>query len=120
MKKKAQKIVDSEIIPFKDFQRLDIRIGTIIASERVAKTKNLLKLRVDLGEDLGERQLVAGLASFREPEVLVGLKVTVIVNLEPATIRGIRSEGMILAAVEGEELGLLVPDQDVPNGSKVS
>jgi methionine--tRNA ligase beta chain len=120
VKKKAQKMVDSEIIPLKDFQRLDIRIGTIIDSERVAKTKNLLKLRVDLGEDLGERQLVAGLASFRESEVLVGLKVTVIVNLEPATIRGIRSEGMILAAVEGEELGLLVPDQDVPNGSKVS
>ena len=120
VKKKVQKMVDGEIIPFKDFQRLDIRIGTIIASERVAKTKNLLKLRVDLGEDFGERQLVAGLASFRESEVLIGLKVTVIVNLEPATIRGIRSEGMILAAVEGEELGLLVPDQDVPNGSKVS
>ena len=120
VKKKELKMVDSETIPFKEFQRLDIRIGTIIASERVPKTDNLLKLRVDLGEDLGERQLVAGLASFRESKVFIGQKVTVVVNLEPATIRGIRSEGMILAAVEGEELGLLIPDQDVPNGSKVS
>jgi methionyl-tRNA synthetase len=120
VKKKAKKMVDNETIPFKEFQRLDIRIGTIISSERVPKTKNLLKLRVDLGEDLGERQLVAGLASFRESEVLINQKVTVIVNLEPATIRGIRSEGMILAAVDGEELGLLIPDQDLPNGSKVS
>jgi len=120
VRKKAQKMVDSNTIPFKEFQRLDIRIGTIIASERVPKTKNLLKLRVDLGEVLGERQLVAGLASFREAEDLINQKVTVIVNLEPATIRGIRSEGMILAAVEGKELGLLIPDQDLPNGSKVS
>jgi len=104
-KKKEKKMVESETIPFKEFQRL---------------TKNLLKLRVDLGEDIGERQLVAGLASFREPKALIGQKVSVIVNLEPATIRGIRSEGMILAAVEGNELGLLIPDQDVPNGSKVS
>jgi len=120
VEKKAQKMVDSEKIPLKDFQRLDIRIGTIIASESVPKTKNLLKLRVDIGEVLGERQLVAGLASFRESKALIGQKVSVIVNLEPATIRGIRSEGMILAAVEGKELGLLIPDQDVPNGSKVS
>jgi len=86
-KKKAKKMVESETIPFKEFQRLDIRIGTIIASEKVLKTKNLLKLRVDLGEDIGERQLVAGLASFREPKALIGQKVSVIVNLEPATIR---------------------------------
>ncbi len=120
VKTKAQKMVNSETIPFKEFERLDIRIGTIIASERVPKTKNLLKLRVDLGEDLGERQLVAGLASFRESEVLIGQKVTVIVNLEPATIRGIRSEGMILAAEHDDVFSLLIPHNELPAGTTVN
>ena len=115
-----KKLPEREIIPFKDFQRLDIRIGTIIKAENVPKAKNLLKLRVDLGEDLGERQLVAGLASFRNAKDLINQRITVIVNLEPATIRGVKSEGMLLAAVDGKELGLIVPDTDVPNGTKVS
>ncbi len=118
--KKVKKVPDRDIIPFKDFERLDIRIGTITKAEKIPKAKNLLKLRVDLGEDLGERQLVAGLASFRDPKELIDQRITVIVNLEPATIRGVRSEGMLLAAVEGKDLGLLIPDKDIPNGTKVS
>ena len=109
-----------EKIPFKDWQKLDIRIGTIISAEKIPKAKNLLKLRVDLGQNIGTRQLVAGLASFREPEDLINQRITVIVNLEPAKIRGVLSEGMLLAAVEGEELGLLIPDKEVSNGTKVS
>ena len=119
-RKKGKKMDKTENIPFKDFQKLDIRIGTITTAENVPKAKNLLKLQVDLGEEIGMRQLVAGLASFRSPDKLVGQRVTVIVNLEPATIRGVRSEGMLLAAVEGKELGLLIPDKEVPNGTKVS
>ena len=118
--KKVKKVADIEQIPFKDFQKLDIRIGTIISAEKVPKAKNLLELRVDLGEDIGTRRLVAGLASFRNVDDLINQRVTVIVNLEPAKIRGILSEGMLLAAVEGNELGLLIPDKDVPNGTKVS
>jgi methionyl-tRNA synthetase len=117
---KGKKMTESNQIPFKDFQKLDIRIGTIVKAEKVPKAKNLLKLRVDLGEEIGERQLVAGLASFRKVEELPGQRITVIVNLEPATIRGVRSEGMLLAAVEGKDLGLLIPDINVPNGTKVS
>ncbi|MHA1941216.1 MAG: methionine--tRNA ligase [Candidatus Hodarchaeales archaeon] len=119
-KKKGIKMSKHEKIPFKDFQRLDIRIGTITTAENIPKAKNLLKLQVDLGDEIGIRQLVAGLASFRSPEKLVNQRVTVIVNLEPATIRGVRSDGMLLAAVEGEELSLLIPDLEVSNGTKVS
>ncbi len=114
------KVSDKKQIPFKDFQKLDIRIGTILTAEKIKKTKNLLKLKVDLGPEIGQRQLVAGLASHRKVEDLVGQRLTVIVNLEPATIRGVRSEGMLLAAVEGEQLGLIVPDQNVPNGTRIS
>ncbi len=107
-------------IPFEDFQKLDIRIGTIISAEKIPKTKNLLKLKVNLGSEIGQRQLVAGLATFREVEELIGQRLTVIVNLEPATIRGVRSEGMLLAAVDGEDLSLLIPDQEVSDGTRVT
>lgn len=111
---------NQSLIPFNDFQKLDIRIGTIVTAEKIPKTENLLKLQVDLGSEIGQRQLVAGLAAFREVNDLIGQRLTVIVNLEPATIRGVRSEGMLLAAVEGKKLGLLVPDQDVPDGTRIS
>ena len=108
------------IIPFGDFQKLDIRIGTVITAENIPKTDKLLKLKVDFGSEIGQRQLVAGLAAHRSVEELIGQRLTVIVNLEPVTIRGVLSEGMLLAAVEGEKLGLLIPDLDVPNGTRIS
>ncbi len=107
-------------IPFEDFQKLDIRIGTIIAAEKIPKTEKLLKLQVDLGSEIGQRQLVAGIAIHRNVKELIGQRLTVIVNLEPVIIRGVHSEGMLLAAVEGEKLSLLIPDQDVSNGTQVS
>ncbi|MFX0051471.1 MAG: methionine--tRNA ligase subunit beta, partial [Candidatus Hermodarchaeota archaeon] len=113
-------IDDQKFISLKEFQKLDIRIGTIISVEQIPKAKRLLKLNVDLGSEIGERQLVAGLAQYRKIEDLIGKRITVIVNLEPVTIRGVKSEGMLLAATEGEKLGLLVPDQEVVNGSRVS
>ncbi|MFX0150503.1 MAG: methionine--tRNA ligase [Candidatus Hodarchaeota archaeon] len=113
-------IDDQKFISLKEFQKLDIRIGTIISVEQIPKAKRLLKLKVDLGSEIGERQLVAGLAQYRKIEDLIGKRITVIVNLEPVTIRGVKSEGMLLAATEGEKLGLLVPDQEVVNGSRVS
>jgi len=111
---------ESKIIPFENFQKLDIRIGTIVSAENIPKANKLLKLRVDLGSEIGERQLVAGIAPYRKVDDLIGQKITVIVNLEPATIRGVRSEGMLLAAVEGEKLGLIISDIQVPNGTRVS
>lgn len=119
--KEVKPIIDeNSLITFEEFQKLDIRIGTIVSAEEIPKTQRLLKLKVDLGPKIGKRQLVAGLAEFRKLEELPGQKITVIVNLEPTTIKGVQSEGMLLAATAGNQLGLLTPDENVPNGAKVS
>ncbi len=105
------------MINFDDFQKLDIRIGTILEAEPVPETDKLLKLTIDLGDE--KRTLVAGIAETYKPENLKGKQIPVLVNLEPKTIKGIESQGMILAVeVEGKAV-LLYPDKVVPNGSKV-
>lgn len=83
-------------IRFEDFAQLDIRIGTILTAEKVAKTKKLLKLTIDTGID--QRTVVSGIAEFFDPADLPGLQVSILVNLEPREIKGILSQGMILMA----------------------
>ena len=103
------------MITFDDFKKLDIRVGKIVAAEKVAGTDKLLKLEIDLGVE--KRQLVAGIAESYLPGQLIGREVPVLVNLEPRSIRGIESQGMILAAgVDGKPV-LLHPDNEVPPGS---
>jgi methionyl-tRNA synthetase len=105
-------------ISFEEFGRLDLRVAEVVAAEAVPKAKKLLKLTVDLGG--GERrQVVAGIAEAYQPAELVGRKVIFVANLKPATIRGVESQGMILAAGEAEILGLSALDRDVPAGTKV-
>lgn len=105
-------------IPFSDFSRLDLRVGIVTAAKPIADTDNLLQLTVDLGE-VGKRQLVGGLARTHKSSKLVGKQVVVVVNLEVREIRGINSQGMLLAAeVEGAPV-LLVPEKDVPSGTKI-
>jgi methionyl-tRNA synthetase len=119
---KDVKTIDQKIplVTLEEFQKLDIRIGTIVNVEKIPKTQQLLKIKVDLGSEIGERQLVAGLAEFKKFDDLKGQKITVIINLKPIKIKGVQSEGMLLAATAGNQLGLLIPDVDVPNGAKVS
>ena len=106
-----------ENINFEEFQKIDLRVGKIIEAEKIEGTDKLLKLKVDLGEE--ERQLVAGIAKFYQPEDLVGKEIVVVANLEPKTLRGVESQGMLLAAdVEGRPV-LLKPDQEVPPGTKI-
>ena len=103
------------MITFDDFKKLDIRVGKIVAAEKVMGTDKLLKLEIDLGVE--KRQLVAGIAESYLPEQLIGREVPVLVNLEPRSIRGIESQGMVLAAsVDGKPV-LLHPDSEVPPGS---
>ncbi|MBS7655925.1 methionine--tRNA ligase subunit beta [Candidatus Bathyarchaeota archaeon] len=102
-----------------DFQKLDLRVGTITLVERVEGTKKLYKILVDLGE-LGVKQTISGLVGYYSPEELKGKKVVFLANLKPAKIAGIISEGMVLAAVAGNAVSLLSIDKDVPNGSKIS
>lgn len=104
-------------IPLAMFQTLDLRIGEVVEAEKVAKSDKLLKLQVKIGSET--RQVVSGIAKAYTPEQIKGKKVPLILNLEPAKIRGIMSEGMILCAdIDGKPV-LLLPDQDVPSGSPV-
>ena len=103
-------------ISYDDFAKLDIRIGTVTAAELVPDTDKLITCTVDFGE-LGVRTIVSGIALFRSPESLVGKQLPYIVNLAPRVLRGVESQGMLLAASFGEkELALLTPDVETPPG----
>jgi methionyl-tRNA synthetase len=104
-------------ITIDEFKRLDLRVAEVVAAEAVPKSKKLLKLTVRLGEET--RTLVAGIAEHYRPEALVGRKVVVVANLEPATLMGVTSNGMVLAGSAGEALALLALDRDLPSGAKV-
>lgn len=108
-----------DTITYDDFAKLDIRVGTVLAAERVPGTDKLIKCTIDFGE-LGERTIVSGIALFRNPEDLVGKQLPYIVNLAPRMLKGIESQGMLLAASPGGEgLALLLPDAPVPNGTRL-
>ena len=105
-------------ITFDDFVKMDIRTGTILTAEKVAKTKKLLKLTIDTGID--ERTIVSGIAEHYEPEHIIGRQVSILVNLEPREIKGILSQGMILMAEDAEGRLCFVPPADaMPNGSVI-
>jgi methionyl-tRNA synthetase len=105
-------------IEFDDFSKMDIRVGTIIEAEKVAKTKKLLKLLIDTGID--KRTVVSGIAEYYEPENLVGKQVSILVNLAPKTLKGIESQGMILCAENADgSLSIVQPDVKVKNGAEI-
>ena len=107
-----------ENIQYEDFMKMDIRVGTIIAAEKVAKTKKLMKLTVDTGID--ERTIVSGIAEHYPPEEVIGRQVSVLVNLEPKPLKGIVSQGMILMAENADgTLSFVSPDKEVKPGSEV-
>lgn len=107
-----------ETVSYDEFSKMDIRIAKVLEAERVPKTQKLLKLKIDTGIDT--RTIVSGIAEFFTPEQMVGKQVVVLANLEPRTIRGIESHGMILMAedVDGK-LQLVIPAASVSNGSTV-
>jgi methionyl-tRNA synthetase len=105
-------------IKIDDFARIELRVGKVLSAAAVPKAKKLLHLSVDLGEP-APRSIVAGIAEAYAPDQLVGKQVLVVANLEPATIRGVTSQGMILAAGDAQILGLSALDQDVPAGTRV-
>jgi methionyl-tRNA synthetase len=113
--------IKPEII-YDDFAKLDLRVGTIVASEAHPNADRLVKLQVDMGDHT--RQVCAGIRAYYDPATLVGRQVIVVANLAPRTIRGEPSNGMILAASSGEselrDVVLLAPIKTVNNGSTVS
>ena len=109
-----------DTIQFDDFTKLDMRVGTILEAEKMAKTKKLLILKVDTGIDV--RTIVSGISESFSPEEIIGKKVTILVNLAPRALRGVESEGMILMTETPEgKLVFLNPDEDgLINGAKIS
>ncbi len=109
----------SEIISFEEFSRLDLRVGFVKEAERVKGSKKLLRLIVDLGS-LGERQLVAGLGAWYEPEDLKGKYIIVVANLKPKRIFGLVSQGMLLAAEDESGVPvLLTVEKPVKPGARI-
>ncbi len=121
-------------IHYDDFAKLELRVANVEAAERVQGSEKLLKLQLDLGE-FGKRQIVAGIGRAYAPEQLVGTQIVIVFNLEPRTLMGIESQGMLLAAVPGEGsrggtstgiasgqdgASLLRPERPVPPGSKIN
>lgn len=105
------------MITFDEFKKLRIQIGLIVGAERVEGTDKLLRLQVDFGDE--KRQIVSGIAQFYTPEKLIGKQFPFVVNLEPRVIRGVESQGMILAISSGEKVVLMKPQKKVPPGSNV-
>jgi methionyl-tRNA synthetase len=105
-------------INFDQFTAMDVRIGTVLSAEKVAKTKKLLKLTIDTGID--QRTVVSGIAEHFDPQNIIGKQVSILVNLEPREIKGILSQGMILMAEDSEgKLSFVVPHENLANGSVV-
>ncbi|HEX8327347.1 MAG TPA: methionine--tRNA ligase [Hymenobacter sp.] len=122
--KKENQLASTPVTPaksdvsFDEFGQMDLRIGTIIAAEKVAKTKKLLKLTIDVG--LEQRTIVSGIAEHFIPEALIGQQVQVLLNLAPREIKGIQSQGMLLMAENADgSLALMQPSKPVRNGSGV-
>ena len=105
------------MITIDQFRALDLRVGTIRAAEAHPNADRLLVLRVDLGAE--SRQVVAGIRAHYDPAALVGRQVIVVANLEPAKLRGVDSQGMVLAASDGDRVVLLRPDDPVTPGATV-
>ena len=117
----TNKVVEpqKETTSFDEFQKMDIRVGTIIEAEKIKKAKKLLKLKVDTGID--QRTVVSGIAQFFEPEKLIGQQVSILVNLSPRKMLGIESEGMILMAENNKgELQFVAPQGGIDNGSVIA
>jgi len=106
------------MVTFKQFKSMDIRIAKITAVEEHANADKLYVVTVEIGTE--SRKVVAGIKGHYTKEELVDKQVVVITNLEPATIRGVESQGMILATKDGEKLAVLVPEKPVAIGSPVS
>jgi len=105
-------------ISIDEFSKIEVSIGTVKSAERVPETDKLLRLTVDFGEESGPRQIISGIARYvSEPESLIGRQLAFVTNLEPRTIKGIESDGMLFAVGSDESFAFLTPDRDVPPGT---
>lgn len=109
-----------ELVDIDYVMKIKFRVATIETAESVPKSKKLIKLGIDLGE-FGKRQILAGISTFYNPETLIGKQIVVVANLKPATLMGLESQGMLLAAstADGATLALVCPESPITPGSVV-
>ncbi|MBM3238314.1 methionine--tRNA ligase [Candidatus Poribacteria bacterium] len=118
-KPETKKEVDTEsLITMDDFRKVDLRVAEVLSAEKVEGADKLLKLQVDVGHN-EKRQIIAGIAEHYAPDDLVGKKIILVANLQPAKIRGIDSYGMLLAAVSKNDVAVVTLDKDAPLGARV-
>lgn len=108
---------EPELIGIEDFMKVHLRVGRIVSAERVEKSAKLVKLRVDIGTET--RQVVAGIGKSYTPEELMGKSIVIVANLKPAKLMGIESQGMLLAASDGDLLAIATFDRETRTGSRV-
>ncbi|ABP65833.1 methionyl-tRNA synthetase [Caldicellulosiruptor saccharolyticus DSM 8903] len=106
-----------EYISIEDFSKIELKVAKILEAEKIEGADKLLKLIVDLGDE--KRQIVAGIAKHYSPDQLIGKKIVVVANLKPAKLRGVESQGMLLAASIDDELCLITPEKDIKEGARV-
>ncbi len=109
---------EENIVSFDEFKKLDLRVARITLAERVPGSDKLLRLEVESGP-AEKRQIVAGIGTVYEPNLLIGREIIIVANLAPRKLMGLESQGMLLAASD-EGPALLVPDRTVPPGSRIS
>lgn len=109
-----------QVITYDDFVKLDLRVGTVVSAEPHPNADKLILMRVDLGRE--QRQIIAGLRAYYDPGALVGKQIIVVANLTPRMMRGLESQGMLLAASSEDhsEVIFLTPERPIAAGSKVS
>jgi len=118
IKEAEKKAIKTVTVAYEDFCMLDIRVGRVLTAEKVPKSNKLLKLKVDIGDDV--RQIVAGMAQFTSPEEISGKLVVVVTNLVPAKLMGQESKGMVLAASDPSgKLVVITPSAEIASGSLV-
>lgn len=105
-------------ISIDEFRKLDIRVGEVLSATRVPGTDKLIEIEVDIGSEV--RRMITGIFPLYQPQDLVGRRIIVLANLQPRSVRGVESNGMLLAAEWEGEVGLLTVDKEAPKGSRIT
>jgi methionyl-tRNA synthetase len=106
------------MITIDEFSKIEVKVGTVLSAEHVPETDKLLRLVIDFAEETGPRQIVSGINMYvNEPEDLIGRQLAFVTNLEPRTIKGLESNGMLFAVGNGDTFAFLSPDRQVPPGT---
>ncbi len=107
------------MISIEDFLKVDLRVAVVKHAEPHPNADKLLVLKIDAGDGLEDRQIVAGIRNHYKPEDLIGKRIVIVNNLAPAILRGVESQGMLLAAKDGDQLTIITTEKDIKPGSKI-